>query len=118
MTTTHLHEHIESGGEDWLVKTAPFERFVQAAKQVRTDLASDVPRLLAEMEAPFQELLADQTWLPNVYAEACLTGGRGGGIGQWLLYRGEDHGLVVFSLVVPPGSATPVHDHHAWGLVG
>ena len=24
----------------------------------------------------------------------------------------------MFSLVVPPGSMTPVHDHLAWGLVG
>ena len=24
----------------------------------------------------------------------------------------------MFSLVVPPGSSTPVHDHLAWGLVG
>jgi predicted metal-dependent enzyme (double-stranded beta helix superfamily) len=42
----------------------------------------------------------------------------GGGIGQWLLYRSADRSLCLFSLVVPPGSRTPVHDHLAWGLVG
>ena len=42
----------------------------------------------------------------------------GGGIGQWLLYRAGDGSLSLFSLVVPSGSATPVHDHLAWGLVG
>ena len=42
----------------------------------------------------------------------------GGGIGQWLLYRAGDGSLSLFSLVVPPGSQTPVHDHLAWGLVG
>ena len=42
----------------------------------------------------------------------------GGGIGQWLLYRAEDQSLSLFSLVVPPGSVTPIHDHLAWGLVG
>ncbi len=42
----------------------------------------------------------------------------GGGIGQWLLFRAEDGSLSLFSLVVPSGSATPVHDHLAWGLVG
>jgi len=26
--------------------------------------------------------------------------------------------LSLFSLVVPPGAMTPVHDHLAWGLVG
>src|SRR4051812_49729651 len=42
----------------------------------------------------------------------------GGGIGQWLLYRAAGGALSLFSLVVPPGSETPVHDHLAWGLVG
>jgi predicted metal-dependent enzyme (double-stranded beta helix superfamily) len=42
----------------------------------------------------------------------------GGGIGQWLLYRAENRSLSLFSLVVPPGSETPIHDHLAWGLVG
>src|SRR4051794_10390213 len=42
----------------------------------------------------------------------------GGGIGQWALYRADDGSLSLFSLVVPAGAATPVHDHLAWGLVG
>ena len=42
----------------------------------------------------------------------------GGGIGQWLLYRAGDGSLSLFSLVVPPGAETPIHDHLAWGLVG
>ncbi len=42
----------------------------------------------------------------------------GGGIGQWLLFRAGDRSLTLFSLVVPAGSQTPVHDHLAWGLVG
>lgn len=41
-----------------------------------------------------------------------------GGIGQWLLYRAQDRSLTIFSLVIPPGSTTPVHDHLAWGLIG
>ncbi len=42
----------------------------------------------------------------------------GGGIGQWLLFRAGDASLSLFSLVVPAGAETPVHDHLAWGLVG
>ncbi len=42
----------------------------------------------------------------------------GGGIGQWLLYRAADRSLCLFSLVVPAGSMTPIHDHLAWGLIG
>ena len=66
----------------------------------------------------FAELLADQSWLPPELGEAVPDSGMGGGIGQWLLYRADDGSLSLFSLVVPSGSATPVHDHLAWGLVG
>ena len=42
----------------------------------------------------------------------------GGGIGQWLLFRAADRSLSLFSLVVPAGASTPVHDQLACGLVG
>lgn len=66
----------------------------------------------------FAELLADEGWLPAEYQAPVPESGMGGGIGQWLLYRAGDGSLSMFSLVVPSGSATPVHDHLAWGLVG
>ena len=66
----------------------------------------------------FAELLDDEAWLPEEYMAPVPGSGMGGGIGQWLLYRAGDGSLSLFSLVVPPGSATPVHDHLAWGLVG
>ena len=66
----------------------------------------------------FAALLADDDWLPRTYQEPAPESGMGGGIGQWALYRADDGSLSLFSLVVPPGSATPVHDHLAWGLVG
>ncbi len=66
----------------------------------------------------FAELLADPAWLPQEYRAAAPESGMGGGIGQWLLYRAGDGSLSLFSLVVPPGSETPIHDHLAWGLVG
>ena len=66
----------------------------------------------------FAQLLADPHWLPPEYQSAAPESGMGGGIGQWLLCRAEDGSLSLFSLVVPPGSQTPVHDHLAWGLVG
>jgi len=66
----------------------------------------------------FAELLADDAWLPEAYREPAPESGMGGGIGQWLLFRAADGSLSLFALVVPPGAATPVHDHLAWGLVG
>jgi predicted metal-dependent enzyme (double-stranded beta helix superfamily) len=92
------------------------------------DFVADVRAAIAVAEAPeaaceairprFAELLSDPDWLPDEFAEAVPESGMGGGIGQWLLYRADDGSLSLFSLVVPSGSATPVHDHLAWGLVG
>jgi predicted metal-dependent enzyme (double-stranded beta helix superfamily) len=66
----------------------------------------------------FAALLADTDWLPAAYRAPAPASGMGGGIGQWLLYRAGDGSLSLFSLVVPPGAETPIHDHLAWGLVG
>jgi predicted metal-dependent enzyme (double-stranded beta helix superfamily) len=77
------------------------------------------PQAACEAIRPgFAALLADESWLPAEYGEAVPGSGMGGGIGQWLLYRAGDGSLSLFSLVVPPGAETPVHDHLAWGLVG
>ena len=66
----------------------------------------------------FADLLADSDWLPSEYQAPAPESGMGGGIGQWLLYRNGDGSLSLFSLVVPSGSETPIHDHLAWGVVG
>jgi predicted metal-dependent enzyme (double-stranded beta helix superfamily) len=71
-----------------------------------------------EIRSRFAELLADPDWLPAEYQADAPQSGMGGGIGQWLLYRATDGSLSLFSLVVPPGAETPIHDHLAWGLVG
>jgi predicted metal-dependent enzyme (double-stranded beta helix superfamily) len=80
--------------------------------------ASSPEKACEEIRPRFAELLADPAWLPPVYQAAAPESGMGGGIGQWLLYRAGDGSLSLFSLVVPPGSETPIHDHLAWGLVG
>ncbi|HSP08200.1 MAG TPA: hypothetical protein VLU92_01225, partial [Candidatus Dormibacteraeota bacterium] len=63
-------------------------------------------------------LVTRPDWLPARFQADAPESGMGGGIGQWLLFRAADRSLCLFSLVVPPGSMTPVHDHLAWGLVG
>ena len=101
--------------------------FVLDTPAVR-DFVAGVRATIAEAESPeqacellrprFAELLADPGWLPADYQADAPESGMGGGIGQWLLYHAEDGSLSLFSLVVPPGSQTPIHDHLAWGLVG
>ena len=103
------------------------DQFVLGSEVVRAFVA-DVQTTIAGAASPehacdalrprFAELLADPDWLPAEYRAPAPDSGMGGGIGQWLLYRAADQSLSLFSLVVPAGSETPIHDHLAWGLVG
>jgi predicted metal-dependent enzyme (double-stranded beta helix superfamily) len=81
--------------------------------------AAATPQAACDAIRPrFAELLHDPSWLPEALQAPAPESGMGGGIGQWLLARADDGSLSLFSLVVPAGSETPVHDHLAWGLVG
>jgi len=73
---------------------------------------------VAALREPFSRLLADRTWLPSAFRQPSPQSGMGGGISSWLVYRSADRSLTLMSLVVPPESATPIHDHLSWGLVG
>src|SRR5436305_7610603 len=103
--------------EEFVLDTAIVRSFVADAQETIAGASS--PEQACEALRPrFAELLADPDWLPSEYRAAAPDSGMGDGIGQWLLYRAEDESLSLFSLVVPPGAATPIHDHLAWGLVG
>jgi predicted metal-dependent enzyme (double-stranded beta helix superfamily) len=103
---------------DQFVLDSPRVRaFVDGVRSVIA--ASSSPIEACESIRPsFADLLADPDWLPDEYRRDVPDSGMGGGIGQWLLFRAGDGSLSLFSLVVPSGSETPVHDHLAWGLVG
>jgi predicted metal-dependent enzyme (double-stranded beta helix superfamily) len=104
-------------GDEYVLDTARVRAFVAFVRE--TVAASPTPQEACERIRPrFAELLADPDWLPDAYRQDAPQSGMGGGIGQWLLFRAGDGSLSLFSLVVPPGSETPVHDHLAWGLVG
>ena len=103
--------------DEYLLDTAVVRGFVADVREAIR--AAGSPSEACERIRPgFAELLADPDWLPPAYAEPAPESGMGGGIGQWLLFRAGDGSLSLFSLVVPPESETPVHDHLAWGLVG
>jgi 3-mercaptopropionate dioxygenase len=105
-------------GSDELVLDSPVLRDFLAAVRKAIDGAGSPEEACDAIRPRFADLLADDDWLPAEYQAPVPGSGMGGGIGQWLLYRASDGSLSLFSLVVPPGSATPVHDHLAWGLVG
>jgi len=97
----------------------PGEPPAEAIRHAQTGDPMQVQQNACERIRPgFADLLADPAWLPDAFAQPNPESGMGGGIGQWLLFRAADRSLCLFSLVVPPGSRTPVHDHLAWGLVG
>jgi predicted metal-dependent enzyme (double-stranded beta helix superfamily) len=104
-------------GDEYVLDTPIVRAFVASVRAAIG--AARSPEAACEAIRPdFADLLADPDWLPTSYQESVPESGMGGGIGQWLLFRSADRSLSLFSLVVPPGAQTPVHDHLAWGLVG
>jgi predicted metal-dependent enzyme (double-stranded beta helix superfamily) len=102
---------------EFVLDTPAVRAFVAGVRATIAGSAS--PEEACELLRPrFAELLEDPDWLPDEYLADAPGSGMGGGIGQWLLYHAADGSLSLFSLVVPSGSQTPIHDHLAWGLVG
>lgn len=112
-----LHSAQPVPKDGYVLDNPRMRAFIEAVNGIRH--SSDDPRaIIAAIRPHFQELLADSGWLPETYQVPYKGSGMGGGIGMWLLYRAPDGSLAFSTLVVPPGSQTPVHDHLAWGLVG
>ena len=103
--------------DEFFLDTPAVRAFVADVRQA-LGAHADVPAGLAALRPRFAALLADQSWLPDAFAVPYAASGMGGGIGSWLIFRAADRSLSLFSLVVPPGAATPIHDHLAWGFVG
>ena len=109
------HSHTQDVG--FLVDAPEIRALVDETRR----LTRDIPDTAARVEAlrpAFGKLLGADGWLPREYAEPDLASGMGSGIGQYALYRAEDGSLCLFSLVIPAGAETPIHDHLAWGLIG
>ena len=103
--------------DEFILDTTTIREFVAGVRNTIATARS--PQEACDVIRPaFAELLGDAAWLPDEYASDAPESGMGGGIGQWLLFRAGDGSLSLFSLVIPPGVETPVHDHLAWGLVG
>jgi 3-mercaptopropionate dioxygenase len=101
----------------FIVDVPEIRTLIDETHRLTATTASDAERV-ESLKPAFSRLLAAEGWLPDNCAAPDHTSGMGGGIGQYALYRAEDGSLCLFSLVVPAGMSTPVHDHLAWGLVG
>ena len=109
------HDHPTDFG--FIVDVPEIRDLIAETARVTREIPGNADRVEA-LRPSFATLLAADGWLPEEFAAPDLKSGMGGGIGQYALYRAEDGSLTLFSLVVPAGSSTPVHDHLAWGLVG
>jgi 3-mercaptopropionate dioxygenase len=107
----------DTGQDEYYLDTPAIREFIA---DVRHTLShhKEVSAGLDALQPRFKELLADQSWLTEDFAAPNPQSGMGGGIGTWLIFRAGDKSLSLFSLVVPSGSKTPVHDHLAWGFIG
>lgn len=101
----------------FIVEAPEIRALVDEARRLTAEI-SDTRQRVDALRPAFARLLSSDNWLPKEYGEPDLRSGMGGGIGQYALYRAEDGSLCLFSLVIPPGSQTPIHDHLAWGLIG
>jgi predicted metal-dependent enzyme (double-stranded beta helix superfamily) len=109
------HRHHENFG--FLVDVPEIRSLVDETRRLTAEIADTRARVEA-LRPAFAKLLGANGWLPQEYSEPDLKSGMGGGIGQYALYRAEDGSLCLFSLVIPSGAETPIHDHLAWGLIG
>src|SRR3954467_10339293 len=103
--------------DEYLLDTATVRAFIADARDAIGQAGS--PAEACDRIRPrFAALLAAPGGVPEAFQAPNPESGMGGGSGQWLLFRAGDRSLTLFALVVPAGSATPIHDHLAWGLVG
>jgi len=111
-----LHNH-QQGDFGFIVDVPEIRALIDETRRLSREIRDHAARVEA-LRPAFSRLLATDGWLPDEFGRPDTASGMGGGIGQYALYRDEAGELCLFSLVVPAGSSTPVHDHLAWGLVG
>ena len=108
------HPHATHG---FLVDVPEIRALIDETRRLTREIADPAARVEA-LKPAFATLLSAEGWLPTEYESPDVSSGMGSGIGQYALYRAEDGSLTLFSLVIPAGAETPVHDHLAWGLIG
>lgn len=111
------HHHHQAKDFGFLVDVPEVRSLIDETRRLTAAIADTQQRVDA-LRPAFAKLLDANNWLPKEYGEPDLKSGMGGGIGQYALYRAEDGSLCLFSLVIPSGAQTPIHDHLAWGLIG
>lgn len=92
---------------------ARFRGFVQSFTQLITEGGDDEKRIFVDGKVLLTELVAQDDWLPELFAIPDPDRYR-----QYLLYCDPMERFSIVSFVWGPGQQTPVHDHTVWGMVG
>lgn len=87
-------------------------RFVEDFRNVVARAERGAP-LLERLRTPMESLLHDPTWIGEAYRQPVP-----GATAAWAIYRSQEPDLCIFSMVVPPGEMTKVHNHLTDGWVG
>src|SRR5258708_28140905 len=106
----HDHQHF-----GFLVDAPEIRALIDETARITSAIRDDAARVDA-LRPAFAALLAAAGWLPEACAQPDAPSRIGGATAHYALYRSQDGPLCLFSLVVPAGSAPPVHDPPACGL--
>ena len=101
----------------FLVDTPEIRALIDETMRLTAAIADDAARVEA-LRPAFAALLAADGWLPDSCAQPDDDEPHGRRHRPVRALPRGRQSLCLFSLVVPAGAATPVHDHLAWGLVG
>jgi predicted metal-dependent enzyme (double-stranded beta helix superfamily) len=93
--------------------TARLKEFVQHFTRLIDAAQVDEERIFSEGRPLLASLIADDTWLPDEFAQPHPDRYQ-----QYLLHCDPLERFSVVSFVWGPGQATPLHDHTVWGMVG
>lgn len=88
-------------------------RFVRAMTGLVSDNAMGEPFVLQETGRYLAELVANDDWLPDAFAQPHPQFYQ-----QYLLYGDPLERFSVVSFVWGPGQSTPIHNHRVWGVIG
>ena len=93
--------------------SARLRTFIAEFTRLVERIGNDEPRIHAEGEKLLLDLVRNDDWLPDEYAQPHPQYYQ-----QYLLYCDPLERFSVVSFVWGPGQKTPVHNHTVWGLLG
>src|ERR1044072_130613 len=105
--------HHHHGDFGFIVDVPEIRALIDETRRLSREIRDHAQRVEA-LRPAVSRLLAAAGGAPGEVAPAHTRSGMGAGTGQSALYRARAGELCLFSLVVPAGSSTPVHDHLAW----